>query len=100
MEGLLAGTARGVGVDSQAGHPGQLLACENKRPRVPFLARHARVYKDVLELSAPATTLGSEPQARPSMSEVEPHALSKVGGLTVVAALAGRHYELRLRPPR
>jgi hypothetical protein len=88
MEGLLAGTARGVGVDSQTGHPGQLLARENKRPRVPFLAWHARVYKDVLELSAPATTLGSEPQARPPISEEEPSAFPKVGGLAVVAAQA------------
>jgi hypothetical protein len=99
MKGLLAGTARGVGVDRQAGHPGQLLARENKRPRIPFLAWHARVYKDVLELSAPATALGSDPQTRPSMSQVEGNAFPKVSGLALVAAQAARNHELRLRPP-
>ncbi len=93
MQHLLPGNRRQVGVDGEAGNPGELLAGEDKGPAIALFARHSGIDKDVLELARAAAA--GRPESKAGSPETDPQlkARPKVGGLTVVAAGAGPNLE-------
>jgi hypothetical protein len=100
MLAFLATAAHKVGVECDAGHPGEFATGKDQRPIVSLLAGHARVYKHVLQFARSATACRPQPEAWTAMPEMERQTRSNMRGLRVVAPMAARDLQLETRPPR
>jgi hypothetical protein len=76
-------------------HPGNLVTCEHQWPRIPFLARYARVDKDVLQLARAAAAARSQAEPRPPVSHAQVKPGAHMHGMWIIAARAVRDLDLR-----
>src|SRR2546423_10376739 len=93
MQHILPWNGPQVGVDREAGNPGELLARENERPAIALFARHARVDKDVLQLARASAAGRPQSETRSPVSDAQLKPGPKVGGVAVVAAGAASDVE-------
>jgi hypothetical protein len=71
MLAFLARAAHEIGIQRDAGHPGEHVTGEDQGPIVSFLTGHVRVHKDVLQFARSATAGGPQLQAWPAMPQME-----------------------------
>ena len=94
VQGGLARVADEIGINGETGNPGQPVAGKDEWPAVSVLARHARVNKDVLELSGAATTQWSQPQAGLPVSDVQTSTQAQMRHLRIITTRAASDVQL------